>query len=39
MHWLVAEQNKAFAWDDTEQEKFKEEFFPLVEIPTVAHIP
>jgi len=39
MHWLVAEQNKAFAWDDTEQGKFKEEFFPLVEIPTVAHIP
>ena len=38
MHWLVAEQNEAFAWDDTEQGKFKEEFFPPVEIPTVAHI-
>jgi len=37
MHWLVAEQNEAFAWDDTEQGKFKE-FFPPVEIPTVAHI-
>jgi len=39
MHWLVAEQNEAFAWDDTERGKFKEEFFPPVEIPTVAHIP
>ena len=38
MYWLVREQNKAFAWDDTEREKFKEEYFPLVEIPTVAHI-
>jgi len=38
MHWLVAEQNEAFAWDDTEQGKFKKEFFPPVEIPTVAHI-
>ena len=39
MYWLVAEQNEAFAWDNTKREKFKEEFFPLVEIPTVAHIP
>jgi len=39
MHWLIAEQNKAFAWDNTKWGKFKEEFFPLVEIPTVAHIP
>jgi len=39
MHWLVAEQNEAFAWDDTEWGKFKEEFFPPVEISTVAHIP
>ena len=38
MHQLVAKQNKAFAQDDTEQGKFKEEFFPPVEIPTVAHI-
>jgi len=39
MHWLIGEQNKAFAWDDTERGKFKEEYFPLVEIPMVAHIP
>ena len=38
MHWLVAEQNEAFAWDDMERGKFKEEFFPPIEIPTVAHI-
>jgi len=39
MHWLVAEQNKAFVWDDTERGKFKEKFFLSVEIPIVAHIP
>ena len=39
MHWLVREQNKAFAWNDTERGKFKEEYFPPVEIPMVAHIP
>jgi len=39
MHWLIGEQNKAFAWDDTERGKFKEEYFPPVEILTVAHIP
>jgi len=39
MHWLVRKQNKAFVWDDTERGKFKEEYFPLVEILMVAHIP
>jgi len=39
MYWLVAEQNEAFAWNDTKRGKFKKEFFPLVEIPIVAHIP
>ena len=39
MHWLIGEQNKAFAWDDIERGKFKEEYFPSVKIPTVAHIP
>ena len=38
IYWLVAEQNEALAWDNIEWEKFKEEFFPPVEIPTVAHI-
>ncbi len=39
MHWLIAEHNEAFAWDDTERGKFKEEFFPPIEIPTVPHVP
>jgi len=39
MHWLVREQNEAFAWDDTERGKFKEEYFPPVEILTVVYIP
>ena len=38
MHWLVREQNEAFAQDDTERGKFKEEYFSLVEIPMVTHI-
>jgi len=39
MHWVVAEQNQAFAWEDNERGKFKEEYFPAIEIPTVAHVP
>ena len=39
MHWIISEHDEAFAWDDTERGKFKEEFFPAIEIPTIAHIP
>ena len=39
MHHLVAEQNEAFAWDDSERGSFKEEFFPPVDIPVVEHTP
>ncbi|KAF7777764.1 hypothetical protein Agabi119p4_3836 [Agaricus bisporus var. burnettii] len=39
MHWLIAEQNEAFAWDDSERGSFKAEYFPPIDIPTVAHIP
>jgi len=39
MHWVVAEQNQAFAWEDNERGKFKEEYFLAIEIPTVAHVP
>lgn len=39
LHWLVVEQNEAFAWEDSERGSFKEEYFPAVEIPTVAHVP
>ena len=38
MHWIMAEQNQAFAWEDNERGKFKEEYFPAIEILTVAHI-
>lgn len=39
MHWLIAHHNEAFAWEDSERGKFKEEFFPPIEIPTIAHVP
>ncbi|XP_006462350.1 hypothetical protein AGABI2DRAFT_151831 [Agaricus bisporus var. bisporus H97] len=39
MHWLISAQNEAFAWEDSERGSFKEEYFPAVEIPTVAHTP
>jgi hypothetical protein len=39
MHHLIAEQNEAFAWDDSERGSFKEEFFPPIEIPVVEHVP
>jgi len=39
MHWIVAEQNQAFAWEDNEGGKFKKEYFLVIEIPIVAHIP
>ncbi len=30
-------QNGAFAWEDSEKGRFKEEFFPPVEIPVIEH--
>ena len=39
MHHFMMLQNKGFAWSDSERGHFKAEFFPLVEIPTVPHIP
>jgi len=39
MHWVGAEQNQAFTWEDNEKGKFKEEYFPAIKIPTVAHVP
>src|SRR6266850_1763091 len=39
MHHFMSVQNEAFAWDDTERGKFKEEYFPPVEIPIVPHEP
>ena len=39
MHHLVMEHDKAFAWDDTERGRFREDFFPPIVIPTVEHKP
>jgi len=39
MHWMIVEQNQAFAWEDPERGRFKEEYFPAIEIPMVAHVP
>ena len=39
MHWLIGQQNKAFTQNNSEKEKFKEEFFLAIEIPTVVYIP
>jgi hypothetical protein len=39
MHHFMMLQNKGFAWCDPERGRFKAEFFPPVEIPTVPHIP
>jgi len=38
MHWVVAEQNQAFALKDHERGKFKEEYFSAIEIPMVVHV-
>ena len=39
VHHLMMEQNQAFAWDDSERGRFREDFFPPVVIPTVEHRP
>ena len=39
MHYLMMIQNEAFTWDDTEKGRFKPEYFPPIEIPTIPHTP
>lgn len=39
LHEVMMNQNEGFAWDDTEKGKFKEEYFPPIEIPVVEHSP
>ena len=39
MHHIVMEQNEAFAWDNTERGRFREDFFPPIVIPAVEHSP
>ena len=39
MHHVIMEQEKAFAWDDTERGSFRTDFFPPIKIPVVEHTP
>ena len=39
VHQLVAQQNEAFAWEDSERGRFRADFFPDIEIPTIEHTP
>ena len=39
MHHFMMEQNLGFAWDDSERGRFKEDFFPSIDIPLVPHRP
>ena len=39
MHHFMMLQNEGFAWMDPERGRFKAEYFPPVEIPTIPHIP
>ena len=39
MHDFVCKQNQGFAWDDSERGRFREDFFPSIDIPTVPHTP
>lgn len=39
MHHFMMLQSLGFAWDDTERGRFREDFFPPVDIPVVPHKP
>ena len=39
LHHFVSLQNEGFAWDDSKRGHFREDFFPPIEIPVVAHTP
>ncbi|KIN92682.1 hypothetical protein M404DRAFT_36837 [Pisolithus tinctorius Marx 270] len=39
VQWLVREQEDAFAWDALERGTFREDMFPPLKIPTLAHKP
>ena len=38
-HHFMMLQNQGFAWDDTERGRFREDFFPPIDIPVVPHKP
>ena len=39
MHHFMTLHQDGFAWNDSERGHFREDFFPPVEIPTIAHEP
>jgi hypothetical protein len=39
MHDFMLKNRDAFAWNDSERGKFREDFFPPVDIPTIPHTP
>ena len=39
MHHFMMLQSYGFAWDDTERGRFREDFFPPIDIPVVPHKP
>ena len=39
MHHFMMQQDKGFAWDDSERGRFREDFFPPIDIPVVPHKP
>jgi hypothetical protein len=39
MHHFMLKNRDAFAWSDSERGKFREDFFPPVDIPTIPHTP
>ncbi|KAJ6607546.1 hypothetical protein B0H10DRAFT_1817855, partial [Mycena sp. CBHHK59/15] len=39
MHNFVCLQNGVFAWDESERGRFREDFFPPIDIPVIPHTP
>ena len=39
MHHMMMLQEKGFAWNDQERGKIREDFFPPIDMPVVAHTP
>jgi len=39
MHNFMCQQNRAFAWNNTEKRQFQPDFFPPIDIPVIPHIP
>ena len=39
MHHFMMLQNEGFAWEDKERGRFREDFFPPIDIPVVPHKP